>query len=272
MDNEERRKFGRVKMTFPVEFGSSDSLKGETFDLSGSGLRVITKFSLTCFQKMKIYLNLPPCFSADPEKAIGIKANGCAVWSKKMKNQKYMSGVNFLEIVPEDFEMLQKIIHSDKMTSKISTKKPEFKISREIHSCNMYAIDLTVGCEHKCLYCHFSTIKKNEWQKENFCATEVIPVDLAPLYRLKQMPDSVVYLSPSSDAFAPLARDLTHELLSYMLPKGVIFTISTKAIIPQKTIKLLKKYKHLIEGIAVGITNLDKDRNALLEPGVPPAN
>ncbi|MDD5730073.1 MAG: hypothetical protein PHN57_02980, partial [Candidatus Omnitrophica bacterium] len=56
-----------------------------------------------------------------------------------------------------------------------------------------------------------------------------------------------------------------------MLPKGVIFTTSTKQIIPDKTIKLMKKYHHLIEGIAITVANLDNERNELIEPGCPTA-
>ncbi|MGB3081757.1 MAG: hypothetical protein WBB86_02050, partial [Candidatus Omnitrophota bacterium] len=56
---------------------------------------------------------------------------------------------------------------------------------------------------------------------------------------------------------------------SYLLPRGAIFTISTKAIVPDKTIELLKKYSRQIEAIAMGITNLDEERNRVLEPNCP---
>jgi hypothetical protein len=45
----------------------------------------------------------------------------------------------------------------------------------------------------------------------------------------------------------------------------------TKGIIPDQTLSLLAVYRRQIEGVAVGVTNLDDERNARLEPGCPPA-
>src|SRR5207302_639668 len=70
---------------------------------------------------------------------------------------------------------------------------------------------------------------------------------------------------------APQAVANTHRLLSNLLPRGTIVGIVTKGIIPDSTLSLLAAYRHQIEGIAVGVTNLDDERNSRIEPGCPPA-
>lgn len=278
---DEKRAFYRLPMTFPVETstgnpGTPTDIKGQTVDISVGGLRVMTKAPLNSFHKITAYLNLPPCYSPNPEKSLGIQVKGHIVWSKTIgKNRKYLSGMEITSINDRSLSVLKDIIRYEKEKSSDNIAqiiKPKINIHREIHSCNMYAVDLTVGCGHDCTYCHFSTLQQEEWVKKNPVFEDFpIPVDIRPLYAMKELPDSVVYLSPSSDPFAPAAKKLTHEILSFMLPKGVIFTISTKGIIPKRTIRLLKKYHHLIEGIAIGVTNLDKKRNDLLEPTISPA-
>jgi hypothetical protein len=45
----------------------------------------------------------------------------------------------------------------------------------------------------------------------------------------------------------------------------------TKGIIPERTLALLADHRSRVEGIGVGVTSLDDERNAILEPGCPPA-
>jgi hypothetical protein len=48
--------------------------------------------------------------------------------------------------------------------------------------------------------------------------------------------------------------------------------ILTKGIIPDHTLDLLARYPRQIEGIGIGVTSLDDERNRFLEPGCPPAS
>lgn len=274
----ERRKSYRVQMTFPVELFSSTiaqqvSSEGETIDISEGGAKIKTQGSISHSGTVDIYFKLPPCYSSDPEKATGIKTSGRIIWSKPIHNNKWVSGIEILAINRGDLSILRNIINSGMRGFKKKRevlKNPKLKIRREMHSCNMYSVDLTIGCEHSCLYCHFSELQIKKYKQKNFQNEKFpIPVDISSIYKMRRFPKTVIYLSPSSDPFAPLAKDLTHELLSFMLPKGAIFTISTKGIIPKKTIRLFKKYHHLIEGIAVCVTNLDEKRNKILEPYAP---
>lgn len=276
----ERRRFMRVGLRLPVDIESKsendviERIGGlEIINISENGVKIVSDKPIKPVSK--IYINLPPCYSDDPTKAKGIEARVKVAWSSPIpKRNKYFYGLYFLEIDTQDIDLLKGIIKYEIEKSAQNgffVLKPKAEIKREPHSCNMYAIDLTIGCENGCKYCHFSSILQGEWQKKYpSCQDFPIPVDLSPIYEMTTFPESVVYLSPSSDAFAPKARELTHELLEFLLPKGVIFTISTKCIIPNKTIKLLKKYHKLIEGIAMGVTNLSNERNSLLEPNCPP--
>jgi DNA repair photolyase len=80
-----------------------------------------------------------------------------------------------------------------------------------------------------------------------------------------------LFLSPASDAFAPQAAASTHVLLAHVLPRGTRVGIVTKGIIPERTLELLAEHRAQVEGVGVGVTSLDEDRNRLLEPGCPPA-
>lgn len=279
----EKRRSIRVGFTLPVELeisskgcGVKKVINGETVNISEGGTQIKIGEPLDTSDSVKINFNLPPCYSKDPKKAKGIEAQGKVIWLHftPAKN-KFSYGMRLLNVKREDIEILKGIIRYEIEKSirvPFFTLRPKVEIKREPHSCNMYAVDLTIGCEHACVYCHFSKLNQEKWLKQYpLCKDFPIPVDLSPIYEMKHFPESVVYLSPSSDPFASQAREFTHELLSFMLPKGVIFTISTKCIIPDKTIVLLEKYHCLIEGIAVGITNLDDERNNLLEPNCPSA-
>ncbi|MDD5731064.1 MAG: PilZ domain-containing protein, partial [Candidatus Omnitrophica bacterium] len=220
----ERRGAQRCEITFPVEVKTrdlsqgADSLRtiGNTVNVSASGLSLITCEALGPLTD--IYINLPPCYSEDPKKAKGIDAKAKQVWSRPIPSKgKFQYGLKFVNIEKRNSAILKDIINYEleKSSQKVFlTTRPEIDIHREPHSCNMYAIDLTIGCESGCRYCHFSKFQEKEWSKKYpLCKDFPIPVDISSIYKMKEFPVTVVYLSPSSDAFAPKAKDLTHELL-----------------------------------------------------------
>jgi DNA repair photolyase len=130
--------------------------------------------------------------------------------------------------------------------------------------CVSHAADLTVGCSFACIYCPFA-----ELNARRRGVRRPTPVDLAGLEDNPAPP--TLFLSPASDAFAPQAVENTHDLLSRLLPRGTMVGIVTKGVIPDRTLSLLAEYRQQIEGVAVGVTNLDDERNRRLEPGCPPA-
>ncbi len=266
-----RRRSPRAKVTLPVELNTNDhseNVSGELENLSEGGACLVLKNALP------MEIDLPPCYSVDPRKAQPVPTEIQLVWIKPLPKGKIRCGVRFADTKGAYLTRVRDVLKYEtaKIENQMFLTKPKAKFSRVPQSCNMYAIDLNIGCEHECLYCHFSKLAEEYWQKKYGRPVKLpIPVDLSSIYSQKEFPDSVIYLSPASDPFAPKARELTHELLSFLLPKGCIFTISTKDIIPKKTIKLLKKYHHLVEGIAMGITNVNEERNKLIEPSVPSA-
>lgn len=133
-------------------------------------------------------------------------------------------------------------------------------------ACEGHSIDFTIGCEHNCLYCHFSTYEKALRRRidKNYHG-EVLQLSISDLLKQDSYPP-YIYLSWSSDPFAPKARELTHSVLEHLLPKGIRFLILTKGEIPDKTLELIKVFGNQIS-IQVGLTSLDNHRNGTLEPG-----
>ncbi len=130
--------------------------------------------------------------------------------------------------------------------------------------CVNHATDLTAGCSFACIYCPFADLNARRRGVRRPTAVDLSTLDDHPA-------PPTLFLSPASDAFAPQAADNTHRLLSHLLPRGTVVGIVTKGIIPDETLSLLAVYREQIEGVAVGVTNLDDERNARLEPGCPPA-
>jgi len=130
--------------------------------------------------------------------------------------------------------------------------------------CVDWATDLTAGCSFACIYCPFAEINARR-----LGAKRPTAVDLSSLGERPAPP--TLFLSAASDAFAPQATANTHRLLGHLLPRGTVVGIVTKGVIPDETLALLASYRDRIEGVAVGVTSLDDERNARLEPGCPPA-
>jgi DNA repair photolyase len=134
----------------------------------------------------------------------------------------------------------------------------------ETRFCANHVVDLTAGCSFGCIYCPFSDLSARRRG-----ATRPVALSLDEVERIPAPPS--VFLSPASDPFAPQAAAGTHALLSHLLPRGTNVGILTKGVIPDATLDLLAAYPLQIEGVAIGVTSLDDRRNAVLEPGCPPA-
>lgn len=139
------------------------------------------------------------------------------------------------------------------------------RVEFEPRFCANHVVDLTAGCSFGCIYCPFSDLAARRRGARH-------PVALA-MDHLDQLPaPASVFLSPASDPFAPQAAAGTHALLTHLLPRGTNVGILTKGVIPDATLDLLAAYPRQIEGVAIGVTSLDDGRNAVLEPGCPPAH
>jgi pyruvate-formate lyase-activating enzyme len=145
-----------------------------------------------------------------------------------------------------------------------SVGHPPLRVEFEPRFCAHHVVDLTAGCSFGCVYCPFSDIAARRAGVRRPTA-----VDLASLGAMGATP--TLFLSPASDAFTPQAAPGTHALLAHVLPRGTRVGIVTKGIIPEATLDLLARHADSLEGVAIGLSNVDDVRNRVLEPGCPPA-
>jgi len=240
----EKRKFPRMVAELPVRI--TPEFFGKVLDLSENGLKLVLDRPLP-LSRSQAKIEISPKETIEMEFKV--------IWDKRLVQQrKFTYGICFIRFKEKDLNVL-----------KGALTKPKVRfISRpyNVPCVEMSGVDFTIGCEYGCLYCHFSRAQQRAnpiWAGR--C------VDISPIYKIKKFP-SFIYLSPFSEPFAPKAKDLAHEFLSFLLPKGINFWILTKGIIPPKTIDLIKKFSSQIE-IAMGITSLDEKRNSMLEPYCP---
>jgi DNA repair photolyase len=142
--------------------------------------------------------------------------------------------------------------------------RPPLTLGWEPRFCGNHVVDLTAGCSFGCLYCPFAELGARMRGVRRPTALDWTGIEALPA------PPSV-FLSPASDPFAPQAAEGTHRLLAHLLPRRTMVGLLTKGIVPERTIALLAEHASWVEGIGIGVTSLDERRNALLEPGCPPA-
>lgn len=135
--------------------------------------------------------------------------------------------------------------------------------------CNQWGLDLTLGCSHACAYCHFQkyqalTLHHAHPGQE---LTDVLSVEEF-LARSDYPPE--IYLSPFTDPLAPAAVDNLERVLERVLPLGVKIGLSTKGVIPRRIFRLFADHAEHVR-LIIGVTSLDAERNAVVEPGCPPA-
>ncbi len=141
---------------------------------------------------------------------------------------------------------------------------PPIRVEFEPRMCRQNGVDATAGCSFSCVYCPFSDLNARRHQ-----VAHATLLRLSPALTAEAPP--AVFLSPASDPFAPQAAPTTHALLSAWLPRGTRVGMLTKGIIPRATLALLADFRSQVEGIGIGVTSLDDRRNAVVEPGCPPA-
>jgi pyruvate-formate lyase-activating enzyme len=150
------------------------------------------------------------------------------------------------------------------MGNGLGSGRAAVQVEFEPRFCGNHVVDVTAGCSFACIYCPFSDIGARRYGTSNPIGLDADRLDALPA------PPSV-FLSPASDAFTPQAAPRTHAVLEHLLPRGTTVGILTKGIIPDRTLDLLAAYPRQVEGVGIGVTSLDDARNAVLEPGCPPA-
>ncbi|MDO8472728.1 MAG: hypothetical protein Q7T05_02805, partial [Dehalococcoidia bacterium] len=68
----------------------------------------------------------------------------------------------------------------------------EAKIEFREQACHAYSIDFSLGCQHRCVYCHFSDEQKLKYRKaaRGYDGTS-IPMDLSALLSQTEYPGEI---------------------------------------------------------------------------------
>ena len=246
----ERRKYHRISAVFPIKVKET-GLEGNSINVSREGLcasfpSTLTSAKSSSYAKLEIFIS----------RIYGnLTIRTKIIWCRRISNNLFIYGMRFESLNKEQVQLIKKILTKPK----IKFIQPYGAICTKMHGVN-----LTIGCEFGCIYCHY-----NDWVKDEYPAFINQTFDISPVYTKKRIP-KVVYLSPYSEPFSSKAKDLAYDLMSFLLPKGTCIWILTKSVIPDNIIKLIKKYPSQVE-VGVGITNLDKKRNRIIEPNCPSA-
>lgn len=148
--------------------------------------------------------------------------------------------------------------------------QPNSQQNASIHfqsgACNSHSTDLSIGCDHNCVYCYFSAEQKAKYKREQpKYRGETILLNIEELLKQEEYP-AQLYLSYATDAFAPKVKASAHLLLERILPKGVKVLLITKGTIPDETIELLDQYGDQVS-VEIGLSSLSEERRKLIEPG-----
>lgn len=142
--------------------------------------------------------------------------------------------------------------------------------NKRLDGCDSYTLDLSIGCSHNCIYCHFSQYQKTVYKKMNRdYKGNTIVLGIDDLLATTEFPEKI-YFSYSTDAFAPKVRETAHRVIEHILKSGSTILLITKGIIPDHTIEMLDKYGDNVS-VEIGISNLDETRRKIIEPGTPTA-
>ncbi|MDP8233374.1 MAG: PilZ domain-containing protein [Candidatus Saelkia tenebricola] len=101
----ERRKYGRLTLSYPVEITSPKKIKNSrTQDVSIRGLCLITPVSFKENSLLKMKLKL------DPEKNINVSVQGKVVWKLKKNAKEYHHGILITDIKESERDTFRKLL------------------------------------------------------------------------------------------------------------------------------------------------------------------
>ncbi len=133
-------------------------------------------------------------------------------------------------------------------------------------------INMTAGCMHGCAYCYIRGYSQYPGDDAVVVYRNTAEQVEQELKRKRKRPVAV-YFCPSSDAFMPVDEVLEQSYctMKLLLEQDVGVQFVTKGAIPDRFIDLFAAKPELIAG-QVGLTTLDDQLNAAIEPGTAPAN
>lgn len=131
-------------------------------------------------------------------------------------------------------------------------------------------INMTAGCAHGCAYCYirgYSQYPGDDAVTVYRNTAEQVECELQSMIKRKKPLPGAVYFCPSSDAFMPVdvVLDQSYRTMKLLLEQGVGVQFVTKGAIPDRFFELFAGRSELVAG-QVGLTTLDDDLNAAIEP------
>lgn len=131
-------------------------------------------------------------------------------------------------------------------------------------------VNLTCGCAHGCVYCYTRGYRMYPGEDTVWLYANMAAKLRDELDRRRSLP-AVVYFSPSSDLFQPVAEvlDLTYEVLEILFQRKIGVAFLTKGEIPRRHMELLTAHARLVQA-QIGLITLDDDVRAACEPGSAP--
>lgn len=133
-----------------------------------------------------------------------------------------------------------------------------------------YSINLTRGCLHRCVYCYARGYPGTSETVELYGnLLELASRELKSPLKRKRL--KLVVFNTASDCFQPHPEvlQLAHGLMELFLKEGLPIYFLTKGQIPEGTLGLLQRYRHLVFP-QVGICSLDPKYSKTFEPYAAP--
>lgn len=139
----------------------------------------------------------------------------------------------------------------------------------EPNACKLYVMDISLGCPFQCIYCLFSPLELMVYKLQNpGYRGDILPLKLDRFLAREEFPP-VVYLSYASD---PLGnRELianTCTVIKKLFSHNIHILIISKGIFTDELLEVIRMRPDLVE-VQVGVTNSNKQRNKIIEPGAP---
>ena len=177
-----------------------------------------------------------------------------------------------------------KTVSSDPASSRASLATTGGLVVREVECKSIltksgipsvdYAINPYVGCEHGCVYCYATFMKRFTGHDEEWGTFVDVKVNAAAVLArqlMRAMPGNVSF-GTVTDAYQPLEEKyrVTLACLEVLNGCGRPITILTKSALVLRDLDLLRRLKDVEVGFTV--TALDDEAQRVFEPYSPPAS
>ncbi len=135
-----------------------------------------------------------------------------------------------------------------------------------------YAINPYVGCEHGCVYCYATFMKRFTGHKEEWGAFADVKINAAQVLsrQLRRAKAGSITLSTVTDAYQPLEKEygITRACLESLTGCDFPISILTKSALVLRDLDLIKRLKNV--EVAFTITTLDDEIRQRFEPHTSP--